>query len=253
MKSKYNINWLLEKYESGENLKFIYFWGNTKKSGEIDKSCFSQWYESSFELENVNYKTAEHWMMAQKAHLFNDIKAFDKIINCKKPGEAKEIGRNVLNYNEGIWNETKFEIVKTGNIHKFNQNSELAEYLLKTADRILVEASPVDTVWGIGLSQDNPDINNIYVWRGENLLGFVLMEVRDFITKFGFFEPIKNTFLPPWLKFPNIYPEDLFWRMGKGEDYIFSFSKFYLALNEKEKIIYKLTFPQPFIWKEFYD
>lgn len=192
MKSQYNINWLTAKYESSENLKFLYFWGNTKKTEQIDKSCFSQWYDSPFEVAGTTYKTAEHWMMAQKALLFNDKKAFDKIVSSQKPGEAKEFGRAILGFDEAKWSENKFEIVKTGNIYKFSQNAELADYLIKTGDRILVEASPVDTIWGIGLAQDNPDINNIYAWRGENLLGFALMEARDYLINSGDSKPISD-------------------------------------------------------------
>lgn len=120
-------------------------------------------------------------MMAQKALLFNDQKMFEKIIACNKPAEAKELGRYVTGFDEQVWNESKYEIVKNGNIHKFNQNAALLNYLLNTGDRVLVEASPVDRIWGIGLAQDDEDITNIYTWRGENLLGFALMEVRDFL------------------------------------------------------------------------
>lgn len=182
MTPHYDINWLIEKFESGDALKFIYFWGHTNKRNEpAGKFCFSQWFESPFSVDGITYKTAEHWMMAHKALLFGDKMMFEKIIACNKPGEAKALGRKVRNYDDDIWNARKFDIVKLGNIHKFNQHPILADYLLKTNDRILVEASPTDAIWGIGLSQDSEDIDNIYAWRGQNLLGFVLMEVRDFL------------------------------------------------------------------------
>ncbi|MBK9983575.1 MAG: NADAR family protein [Saprospiraceae bacterium] len=188
MKAHYDINWLKTKLESGDTLKYVYFWGHTNKNNErIGKFCFSQWFECPFIVDNITYKTSEHWMMAHKALLFGDKVNFEKIINCNKPGEAKELGRQVSGYDDRVWQENKFEIVKLGNIHKFNQHPPNAEYLLKTDDRILVEASPVDTIWGIGLSQDSKDIDNIYAWRGENLLGFVLMETRDFLKEFGHF------------------------------------------------------------------
>jgi len=184
MKQYYSINWLKEKIEAEENLKFIFFWGHANKyNEEVGKFCFSQWYESPFIVESVLYTTSEHWMMAQKAKLFNDQKIFKKIISSDKPGEVKELGRQVVGFNETKWNENRFEIVKQGNIHKFTQNPKLEEYLLKTENRILVEASPVDTIWGIGLTQDSKDINNVNAWRGLNLLGFALMEARDFILK----------------------------------------------------------------------
>lgn len=182
MSNKYNINWLIKEQENNENLKFIYFWGNENKYNEdVGKFCFSQWFESHFIVDNITYKTSEHWMMAQKAKLFNDQVTFTKIISCKKPGEAKELGRQVLNFDEEIWNNNRFEIVKSGNIHKFSQNKKIEEYLKKTGDRILVEASPVDVIWGNGLSQDSKNISNISEWRGLNLLGFILMEVRDLL------------------------------------------------------------------------
>ena len=254
MTTHYDINWLTKKFESGDTLKYIFFWGHTNKyNEEVGKFCFSQWFECPFTVNNLTYKTAEHWMMAQKALLFNNLENFDKIINCNEPGEAKELGRQVLGYDEQTWNEKKFEIVKLGNIHKFNQHPKFAEYLLQTENRILVEASPVDTIWGIGLSQDSSDIENIYAWRGQNLLGFALMATRDFLTEFGHFKELDNSVQPPWTKFPTIDSSDMFWRMGMGEDYLNEFVKYYLKLSDKEKIIYKLTNPEPFEWIGFYD
>ena len=178
----YTIQWLKSKLDIGETVKYIFFWGHTNNSGStVDKSCFSQWYESPFMVDNITYKTAEHWMMAHKARLFNNEDIFQKIINCTKPGEAKELGRQVTGYDEEIWNEKKFDIVKAGNIYKFHQNPLLADFLLKTGDRVLVEASPVDMIWGIGLAQDDKDVENVDAWKGQNLLGFALMEARDFL------------------------------------------------------------------------
>lgn len=250
----YDIKWLTEKFESGETLKFIHFWGHTNKFNEsVGLFCFSQWFHSSFTVDNITYKTAEHWMMAHKALLFGDTMSFDKIIASNKPSEAKELGRQVLGYDDQIWNENKFEIVKNGNIHKFNQHPEFAEYLLRTENRIIVEASPVDTIWGIGLPVNSKDIENIYAWRGQNLLGFALMEVRDFLKSFGHFRPLDNFTLPPWKMFPNIDSQDTFWRMGKGEEYVEQFSNYFNLLNDKEKKIFKLTYPTPFDWAYFYE
>ncbi len=182
----YDLKWLTDRFESGDTLKFLYFWGHTNKfNEEVGKFCFSQWFESPFTVDNHTYKTSEHWMMSQKALLFNDESSFEKILAADKPGEAKELGRQVLGFDNQTWNDKRFEIVKIGNIHKFNQNPALADYLIKTGDRVLVETSPVDVIWGIGLSQDSNDLENIYAWRGLNLLGFVLMEVRDFLQGFG--------------------------------------------------------------------
>ncbi len=209
--------------------------GHTNKyNEEVGDFCFSQWFECPFTVDSITYKTAEHWMMAHKALLFNDRNNFNKIISCDKPGEAKALGRQVLGYDEQSWNKKKFDIVKLGNIHKFNQHPKFAEYLLKTDNRILVEASPVDKIWGIGLSQESNDIDNIYAWRGQNLLGFVLMATRDFLKEFGHFKALDNTFQPPWTKFPNINSSDMFWRMGKKEDLFFKSNKIWTkVLREK--------------------
>lgn len=252
-RTRYNINWLTESFESGDALKFIYFWGHSDKNKEqIGKFCFSQWFESTFTVGNVTYKTAEHWMMAHKALLFEDYKTYEKIIRCEKPGEAKELGREVLYYDDNLWNERKFDIVKLGNIHKFNQHPPLADYLLQTGNRVLVEASPVDTIWGIGLSQDSEYIDNIYAWRGQNLLGFVLMEVRDFLKGFGRFSDLEHAIQARWLKFPNLDSYDMFWRTGKGDEYLFTFHQFYSKLTEREQKIYQLTNPPPHNWRQFY-
>lgn len=179
---KYNVRWLIDNYDRGEALKYIFFWGHSNIQGEgLGKYVFSQWYPSPFTIDNIVYKTAEHWMMAQKARLFDDLPIFEKILNADKPGEVKELGRQIKGFDETIWNENKSEIVRTGNIHKFRTNPELKQFLLNTGDRIIVEASPNDTIWGIGLSQDSKGVENPHTWRGQNLLGFSLMEVRDFL------------------------------------------------------------------------
>ena len=110
--------------------------------------------------------------------LFNDTEIHDKIIEAVKPGEAKDLGREVRNFDDEAWKAQRYEIVKQGNIHKFSQYPLFADYLLATGDRVLVEASPRDTIWGIGLGGDNPKAQHPDTWRGLNLLGFALMEVR---------------------------------------------------------------------------
>jgi ribA/ribD-fused uncharacterized protein len=174
---KYSIEKLTT--EKQEN-KYLFFWGHQpNKDGSISKTCFSQWWLSSFDVDGITYKTAEHWMMAKKALLFNDKEIFEKIIQTKSPAEAKKLGREVKNYVDTVWLANRFEIVKEGNLHKFGQNKDLKEFLLNTNERILVEASPVDPIWGIGMAADHKEVNNPKKWQGLNLLGFALMEVRD--------------------------------------------------------------------------
>lgn len=180
MNQQYSIAWLKGQIELGQPLKYVFFWGHTNKYNEtVGKFCFSQWHVTPFTVDGVVYPTAEHWMMAHKALLFGDNEAYEKIIAASKPGEAKDLGRTVNGFDEAIWNAKRYEIVVQGNIHKFGKHPALAEYLLNTGDRVLVEASPVDTIWGIGLAADSDKINDIDAWRGLNLLGFALMEVRD--------------------------------------------------------------------------
>jgi ribA/ribD-fused uncharacterized protein len=250
----YSLKWLTEKFDKGEALKYIFFWGHSDKGNEeIGKFVFSQWYRSPFLVGNVEYPTAEHWMMAHKALLFDDIKTFEKVIEASKPGEVKELGRQVQGFDENIWNKNKFQIVRTGNIHKFNQNKELKKFLLSTGDRVIVEASPTDTVWGIGLTQDSRMIDNPYTWRGENLLGFALMETREFLKVFGDFEYSGFEMLPPWKRFPDIDALDMFWKMGNGQQYIGDFVKFFNELSDRDKVRYKLIYPAYGHWMDFYN
>lgn len=161
MAQHYHLEWLLEKLDQGHTCKFLFFWGHVNKyKEEVGKFCFSQWFELPFVVAGVTYPTAEHWMMAQKALLFHDYGTYEKILQAPKPGEAKELGRQVLGFDEQLWNTHRFDIVKTGNMHKFGQHPLFQAYLLGTGDRILVEASPVDNIWGIGLPMDSPLATN---------------------------------------------------------------------------------------------
>lgn len=179
----YDLDWLINEYRAKKKLKYLYFWGHTAPNGIINTSCFSQWYPSDFSADNVIYPTAEHYMMAQKALLFGDKDIFHQIIKSNHPKQAKDLGRQVTGFNEKIWNENRFDIVVQGNLAKFGQNSELKDFLLNTGNRILVEASPVDKIWGVGLAKDDERIDNPLNWQGLNLLGFALMTVRDELLK----------------------------------------------------------------------
>lgn len=181
--TQYNLPWLLEKIQKGESPKFLFFWGHQpSKDGQITASCFSQWWESSpFVVEGTTYTSAEHWMMAQKALLFEDQATFDKIILAKTPAEAKKLGRAVQNFEQTKWEEKRFELVTAGNVHKFGQDPDLKTFLLNTQDRVLVEASPLDPIWGIGLAASDPKAQDPKQWEGLNLLGFALMAARDIL------------------------------------------------------------------------
>ena len=177
---KYNRQQLIAEFNQNQKLKFLCFWGHQpNENGTIGKSCFSQWWTSPFVVNEIIYETAEHWMMAEKARLFDDKEYLENIINSQSPAEAKHWGRQVRGFKTDIWDAHKYEIVKQGNIHKFSQNTELKTFLLNTKNRVLVEASPRDRIWGIGMGASNEKAENPNLWRGENLLGFALMEVRD--------------------------------------------------------------------------
>lgn len=170
----------MEKIQTDKTFDYLFFWGHTpSKDGTITKACFSQWWQSPFDVDGVTYTTAEHWMMANKAKLFGDLEMIDKILNVNSPFDAKKLGRQVKNFDPKIWGDNCFDIVCEGNYHKFSQHSLLKQFLLNTGNSILVEASPRDRIWGIGMGQNNENAKNPLMWRGRNLLGFALMEVRD--------------------------------------------------------------------------
>lgn len=172
---KYSIDWV----KSQTQIEYLFFWGHQpSRDGSIIKTCMSQWWNSPFMEDNIIYKTAEHYMMAQKAKLFNDSEVFDRIISKESPKDVKDLGRQIKNFDTDSWNANKYHIVKQGNYLKFSQNENLKHFLIQTKNKILVEASPVDAIWGIGLVEESPKAKNPIEWRGENLLGFALMEVR---------------------------------------------------------------------------
>ncbi len=181
---KYSKDQLEQRLQQGEIFKYLFFWGDKDPEiGRVSKACFSQWYESSFTAQNNIFATAEHWMMFQKALLFDDQRKANEILDTPKPGKAKALGREILNFDQYTWDQHKYAIVLEGNLLKFKQNAELASFLLSTGQRVLAEASPVDTIWGIGLEAKDPNAQNPSFWKGENLLGFALMEVRDLLIK----------------------------------------------------------------------
>lgn len=181
---KYSIPILIKQINVGENSKFIFFWGHQpNKNGSIGASCFSQWWISPFIVSGITYTSSEHWMMAKKAELFANDKIVQEILLAKTPAEAKKLGRLVTGFIPEVWENNKFDIVKEGTLHKFSQNKDLKGFLLTTGRRIIVEASPLDPIWGIGLPKDHKDAEKPENWKGENLLGFALMEVRDELTK----------------------------------------------------------------------
>lgn len=173
-----NKDELLNYLARGKNAKYLFFWGHNNKKNSINKTCFSQWYPSPFKADGDLFPTAEHYMMAEKARVFNNEALINEILADSNPQKAKALGRKVTGFTNEIWNQHRFEIVVKGNIYKFSQNNELKQFLISTKNRVLVEASPNDKVWGIGLTEDDKNASNPFKWKGLNLLGFALMEAR---------------------------------------------------------------------------
>lgn len=180
----YTLESLRKEYQKGNRYKYLFFWGHTPSAdGSIGASCLSQWWMQDFAVDGSIYCCAEQYMMAGKARLFHDDEMFEKIMAARSPKEMKAYGRAVRNFDKDIWDNSCYEIVKTASKAKFSQNQDLLQFLLNTRKRILVEASPRDRIWGIGLEKSNPDAENPMKWRGKNQLGFALTEIRDELLK----------------------------------------------------------------------
>lgn len=169
----------------GNSPNYLFFWEGQQPVSPVNHTCLSQWYHAPFVIGDVIFKTAEHYMMASKANLFKDYEMETKILNSNTPYEAKKLGRKVKNFNQNEWSEKCFSIVVGGNLAKFSQHDELRSFLINTGDDVLVESSPVDKIWGIGLHRDDSDSLDPRKWKGYNLLGFALMEVRQTIIDSG--------------------------------------------------------------------
>lgn len=179
MRSKNNYLSIQERYRSGEQMSFSLFWGVDERYGS-----FCQWYQSEFTMGEFTYKCAEQAMMAEKARTFGDGKILLEIMNYgHEPQYVKHLGRKVKNFDHFIWDSMRLEKVRDINYHKFTQNEDLKDILLSTGDSIIVEASPFDKIWGVGLSEHSSGVTVPTQWTGQNLLGEALMDVRDQIRK----------------------------------------------------------------------
>ncbi|MCP2251026.1 NADAR family protein [Lentzea aerocolonigenes] len=160
-------------------MKYLFFWGHQpERDGSIGKGCLSQWWPCSFVVDGQQFSSAEHYMMWRKALLFDDTSVAERVLAARTPAEAKALGRQVSGFSDAEWVSARLEIVVDGNLAKFGQDPALRSYLLGTGSRILVEASPQDRVWGIGLVASDPRAADPSTWLGLNLLGEALMEVR---------------------------------------------------------------------------
>jgi len=146
-------------------------------------SPFSQFYPCKFsdvvDGNHLTFNCTEQYMMYIKTRTFHDTKTAKLIMKETSPLQIKKLGRQVRPFDDKIWNGVAEIIVRRGNMLKFIQNKELAQILMATGKKILAEASPRDRKWGVGLGVKNPKIYNQSTWRGKNLLGFILMKVRE--------------------------------------------------------------------------
>ena len=154
---------------SGAHEQFTCFWGN--------ESPFSQWHPSRFEVDGKHFSCAEQSMMYGKAMLFGDAEVAARILKARSPRQHKALGRQVRGFQDEVWERER--IVYEGNRAKFTQNAALLAALRATVGTRLVEASPTDRIWGVGLAREDPRIQDPSAWRGLNLLGEVLTRLRD--------------------------------------------------------------------------
>jgi len=140
---------------------------------------FSQWHRSPLVVNGVEYNCAEQYMMAQKARLFNDELRLELIMATPDPSAQKALGKQVRGFDVAQWEAVARDIVMQANLAKFTGNPKLRAQLLLTEGTTLVEASPTDVIWGVGLSEDDPRVHNRERWRGRNWLGQVLTDLRE--------------------------------------------------------------------------
>lgn len=189
---RYDMKWLSDRVDSGADLTFVTFWiadpGNENRE-------FSQWYQGKpFGINGRTYYTAEQYMMSEKALMFNDFDKYVRIMNSKDPQVCKQIGRElIVGFDGKRWGRAAREVVFRGNLGKFQSDASLMDKLLSTGDAVLVEASPLDNIYGAGLTREellNHD-GTLKVhpkdWhtkkkpteQSESKLGFILMGLRD--------------------------------------------------------------------------
>ncbi len=148
--------------------KYVFFWGGHA----------SQWYPSPMVIDGINYSSCEQYMMHQKALLFEDTEIAEEIMKTKDPMTQKSLGRKIKNFDKNVWDKVNLQIVYKGNLAKYSQNEELKTLLLSTGNKIFVEASPEDKIWGIGLHENEEGVNDPMNWKGQNLLGWAITLVK---------------------------------------------------------------------------
>lgn len=162
--------------ESASQNKFTFFWHEYEENGYLSNWwCSDNW----FVIDDFRYSCVEQYIMAKEAKMFHDSYCYTQILKASSPKECKELGRKVSRFDERKWNAVRYNILLEGLRAKFGQNEKLKNYLLSTGDTIIAEASPYDSIFGIGITADKAKNISPDKWRGENLLGKALMQVRN--------------------------------------------------------------------------
>jgi ribA/ribD-fused uncharacterized protein len=174
-----DVDELRARVAGGARFAYRHFWGHrARPDGVLTDSVYSQWWPCRFEVDGQAFSSAEQFMMAGKARLFGDEETRAKILAVPDPGKVKALGRQVRGFDEAPWAAARFDLVTRGNLAKFGDDARLRAHLLASGDDVLVEASPLDAIWGIGLAADSPLAGDPAGWRGLNLLGFALVRTR---------------------------------------------------------------------------
>lgn len=155
------------------NEDYVFFYG----------SCYSQWASYPIVIDDITYNCNEQFMMSEKARLFNDDDSLSAIMKARHPSIQKALGKKVKNFDKDEWEKIAKDVVFKANYAKFTQHPELTVKLLKTGDKIIVEASPTDCIWGVGLAVDDELVLDPKNWRGTNWLGECIMKVREQLKK----------------------------------------------------------------------
>jgi ribA/ribD-fused uncharacterized protein len=147
----------------------VFFWNG----------IYSQWHKAPMTIDGVQYNCCEQYMMHQKALTFGDLKIAEEVLQTSNPKDQKGLGRQIKSFNKDKWDSVCLGIVYKGNLEKFRQNPDLLAELLSTGDRLLVEASPFDKIWGIGMAEEDPGVDDPANWKGLNLLGWSITLVKQ--------------------------------------------------------------------------
>lgn len=191
--------------------------------------CFSNWYMSEFQYAGHTYNCVEQYMMYQKMAMFHAWDVCGKIMNSSDPKEMKVLGKTRVNgFNDSVWKNTSYTIVKKAVYAKFVQNKKLQEILLSTGNKALCECSLKDTKWGIGIDINDLSYESVRNWKGSNFLGRALMEVRDILRKNDeYIDAIDMEPIPEWNLLPGV--------LRSNPKYFDVVQAYALTLNQRDK------------------